>query len=93
MDRSSDEEARRPLEEAGEGEAEGFEIAEQDLIEHAEYQSGEGIPRLDQFEGEPEEGGPGVYGEADEEDSTEVVADPEADEDDPGAGPGLTSER
>jgi hypothetical protein len=67
MDRSKDEEARRPLEEAGEGEAEGFEIAEQDLIEHAEHQNEEGIPELDQFEGEPEEGEPGVYGEADEE--------------------------
>jgi hypothetical protein len=93
MDRSSKEEAWRPLEEAGQGEAEGFEIAEQDLIEHAEHQSGEGIPRFDQFEGEPEEGDPGVYAEADEEDSTEVVADPDEDEDDPGAGPGLTSER
>ena len=85
--------AERPLVEAGEGEAEGFEVAEQDLIEHAEYQDGEGIPRLDQFDDEPEEGEPGVYGEADEEDSTEVLADPDAGEDDPGAGPGLTSER
>jgi hypothetical protein len=60
-------ESERPLVEAGEGEAEGFEVAEQDLIEHAEYQDGEAIPRLDQFDGEPEEGDPGVYGEADEE--------------------------
>jgi hypothetical protein len=85
--------AERPLAEAGEGEAEGFEIAEHDLIDHAEYQDGEGIPRLDQFDDEPEEADAGVYGEADEEDSTEVVVDPDADEDDPGAGPGLTSER
>ena len=67
MDRSRDDEAMRPLEEAGQGEAEGFELAEQDLIEHAEYQNEEGIPRLDQFESEPEEGEPGVYGDADEE--------------------------
>jgi hypothetical protein len=61
-------ESERPLVEAGEGEAEGFEIAEQDLIEHAEYQDSEGIPRSDQFEGEPEEENQAVYGEADEED-------------------------
>jgi hypothetical protein len=67
MDRSREEEAMRPREEAGQGEAEGFEVAEQDLIEHAEYQNEEGIPELDQFEGEPEEGDPGVYGDADEE--------------------------
>ena len=67
MDRSRDEEAMRPLEEAGQGEAEGFEIAEQDLIDNAEYQNEEGIPELDQFESEPEEGEPGDYGEADEE--------------------------
>src|ERR1700712_5033355 len=30
-------EAHRPLEEAGEGEAEGFELAEQELIEHASH--------------------------------------------------------
>jgi len=61
------EEAERPLAESGEGEAEGFEIAEQDLIEHAEYQDGEGTPRLDQFEGEPEEDDPATYGEGDTE--------------------------
>jgi hypothetical protein len=69
MDRF-DEEAQRPLKEAGQGEAEGFELAEEDLIEHASHQEGEGIPRPDQFEGEPEEGDPGssdTYGEADEE--------------------------
>jgi hypothetical protein len=86
-------EAERPLAEGGQGEAEGFEIAEQDLIEHAESQDSEGIPRPDQFEGEPEEDSRAVYGEADEEDSTEVVEDPTAGEDDPGTGPGLTSER
>jgi hypothetical protein len=30
-------EAQRPLEEAGEGEAEGFELAEQELAEHASH--------------------------------------------------------
>jgi hypothetical protein len=68
--RSGDEEldeSQRPLVEAGEGEAEGFEVAEQDLVEHAENPGDEAIPRLDQFDGEPEEGDPRVYGEADEE--------------------------
>jgi hypothetical protein len=84
--------AQRPVVEAGGGEAEGFELAEEDLIEHAEHQEGEGIPRLDQFGTEAEDD-PAVYGEADEEDSTAVVEDPETGEDDPGAGPGITSER
>jgi hypothetical protein len=59
--------AERPLVEAGQGEAEGFELAEQDLIEHAEHQEGEGIPELDQLgvEAEPD---PATYGEPDEED-------------------------
>jgi hypothetical protein len=30
-------EAQRPLEEAGQGEAEGFELAERELIEHASH--------------------------------------------------------
>jgi hypothetical protein len=30
-------EAQRPLEEAGQGESEGFELAERDLIEHASH--------------------------------------------------------
>jgi len=64
-------EAHRPLSEAGQGEAEGFEIAEHDLIEHAEYQSGEGIPELDQFDEEAEPD-PGVYGEADEEEKEDL---------------------
>jgi hypothetical protein len=56
----------RPLSEAGEGEAEGFELAEKDLIDHAEDQEGEGTPRFDEL-GEEEEPDPATYGEADEE--------------------------
>jgi hypothetical protein len=66
--RSGDQEldpAKRPLAESGEGEAEGFELAEEDLIEHAEHQEGEGIPELDQL-GEEEEPDPATYGEPDE---------------------------
>jgi hypothetical protein len=39
------EDERRPVEEAGGGEAEGFEQAEEALVEHAENTSGEGTPR------------------------------------------------
>jgi hypothetical protein len=65
--------ARRPLIEAGEGEAEGFELAEQELIEAAEY----GDPAMDPMRGAftPEVGRPGqrgTYGEADHEESAEV---------------------
>lgn len=62
-----------PVEEAGGGESEGFEIAERDLVEHAEALDDQGIPRLDPFAGEPEEAVDSVYGEADAEPSTEVT--------------------
>ncbi len=58
--------ALRPVYEAGGGEAEGFEQAERDLIEHAEHTAGEGIPRLDQM-GSEAEAEPTGHGEADEE--------------------------
>ena len=83
---------REPVEEAGGGEAEGFEQAEEALIEHAEHTAGEGAPRLDQF-GEEAQPDPATHGEPDEEDVTEVVEDPREDPDDPGRGPGLASER
>jgi hypothetical protein len=82
--------ARRPLYEAGEGDAEGFELAEHDLRDHAEYTFGEGIPRPDQM-GEEEERDPAVYGEPDEWDTHTVVSDPE-DPDLPAGGPGLTDD-
>ena len=89
-DRAAEE--RRPVEEAGGGEAEGFEQAEEALIEHAEHTTGEGAPRLDQF-GEEAEPDPATHGEPDEEDVTELVEDPDEGSDDPGRGPGLASER
>jgi hypothetical protein len=66
MERSEDP-AFKPVDEAGGGEAEGFEQAEEDLIEHAEYTSGEGAPRLEELSDDEAEPDPGVYGEADEE--------------------------
>jgi hypothetical protein len=57
-------EARRPVEEAGGGEAEGFEQAEELLIERAENWEGRS-PYHDRFPAE--EGDGGEYGEADHE--------------------------
>ena len=69
--------AERPLVEAGEGEAEGFEVAEADLVERAEH-GDVGYTGVNQFD-EPEElGAANAYGEADEIESTEVVRDPES---------------
>lgn len=80
---------------AGGGEAEGFELAEADLIENATHGEGGGDPLRDALTPEAESDRATVeYGEPDEEDVTEVVADPDADPDtDPGAGPGLATER
>jgi hypothetical protein len=87
-------EAHRALEESGEGEAEGFELAEQDLIEEASHGDEGRSPEADAFAGEVESDEAGaVYGEADEVDPTEVVSDPREDDDDPGAGPGLAADR
>jgi hypothetical protein len=66
VDDDSDE-AARPLEEAGEGESEGFELAEHDLIEEASHSAEGRSPELDAFDAEAESDEAGsVYGEADE---------------------------
>jgi hypothetical protein len=65
--------ARRPLIQAGGGEAEGFELAEQGLVQAAESGDPEMDPMLDAFS--PEQGPPPerfTYGEADHEESAEV---------------------
>jgi hypothetical protein len=56
--------AERPLKEAGEGEAEGFEEAERQLEENATHGEGRGFPAEDLPE--PEESAGSEYGEADE---------------------------
>jgi len=63
-----DDPAMRPVYEAGGGESEGFEQAEEDLIRNAENTSGEGIPRLEELGSEEAEPDPATYGEADQED-------------------------
>ena len=66
VDDDSDE-ASRALEEAGEGESEGFELAEHDLIEEASHGEEGRSPELDAFEGEVEsDDADSVYGEADD---------------------------
>jgi hypothetical protein len=86
----------RAVYEGGGGEAEGFEIAEQDLIRNASHDDGRGDPELDAFTPEVESDLSGAaYGEADEEQVTEMVADPDSEsgDDDPGAGPAITHDR
>jgi hypothetical protein len=56
--------AQEPVAQAGGGQAEGFEEAERELIEHAEHTAGEGTPRPDQM-GEEAEVDRAAYGEAD----------------------------
>lgn len=66
--------AQRPLVESGEGEAEGFELAEQELIENAAHGNQRGFP--DRDVGAPEEPTDTVYGEADQvigEDADEAI--------------------
>jgi hypothetical protein len=89
-------EAHRALEEAGEGEAEGFEDAEAELIDAASHGGNRHNPADDAFTPEVESDESGAaYGEPDELDPTEVVEDPDAefDEDDPGEGPGIAADR
>jgi hypothetical protein len=65
--------AQRPLIQGGEGESEGFELAEQDLIEAAQHGDSGADPLGDAFT--PEGDGwrsTAVYGEADYESSTEL---------------------
>jgi hypothetical protein len=63
-------EALRPVYEAGGGEAEGFELAERDLVRNASHDDGEGFPELDAFSPERESDlASAEYAEADEEES------------------------
>jgi hypothetical protein len=57
--------AQRPLSEAGEGEAEGFELAEAELVDNAEHGDEKRFPDGDA--GQPEEPTDATYGEPDQE--------------------------
>jgi hypothetical protein len=85
--------AMDPVYQAGGGEAEGFEVAERDLVENATHGEGRGKPLADAFTPEAETDlSSAAYGEPDEEDVTEVTTDPDADPGDDaaeaGKGPG-----
>jgi hypothetical protein len=67
--------AQRPLQEAGEGEAEGFELAEEDLIEAAETGLTWVAPVSAAFPPESGDGSSSTYGEADHELSSELPDD------------------
>jgi hypothetical protein len=87
-------EAERPLAEAGQGYAEGFEQAETDLIESASHGTSAGSPLQNAFSPEVESDDvTASYGEPDEVDITETVTDPDGDTEDPGAGPGISHDR
>ena len=60
-------EERMAVEEAGGGESEGFELAEQELIEHASHGDEQTPARIIVDAGPQEEPAASVYGEADEE--------------------------
>lgn len=61
-------EAMRPVYEAGGGVAEGFELAERDLVRNASHDDGEAYPERDAFTPEREsDRSTAEYGEADEE--------------------------
>ena len=65
--------AQRPLIEAGEGVAEGFELAEAELIAAAEHSDGGFDPLADAFAPEVDGGrARGEYGEADHEETAEL---------------------
>ncbi|HEY5316821.1 MAG TPA: hypothetical protein VIJ20_02500 [Solirubrobacteraceae bacterium] len=60
-------EERRAVEEAGGGQSEGFELAEQDLIEHASHGDEHTPSRIMRDAGPDEESADSVHGEADSE--------------------------
>jgi hypothetical protein len=60
-------EERMAVEEAGGGQAEGFELSEQELIEHASHGDEHRPFRIMRDAGPDEEASDSVYGEADEE--------------------------
>jgi hypothetical protein len=68
MDRAArHREERRAVEEAGGGQSEGFELAEEELIEHASHGDEHNPARIMRDAGPDEEEADSVYGEADSE--------------------------
>ena len=72
----TDDPAQKPLNEAGEGEAEGFEQAEHELVDHASHGDQHAARQaIEDVSGSPEDPRAEPGGEADEELSTEVDSD------------------
>ncbi len=81
--------AERPLVEAGQGVAEGFELSEDELARQASHEDPGVPPTRAAFTPEKESDRSGAaYGEADDVYPSEVVTDAPEEDDDPGAGPG-----
>jgi hypothetical protein len=59
--------ARRAVEEAGGGESEGFELAEQELIDHTSHGDGHTPARIMRDAAAEDDDDRQLYGEADEE--------------------------
>lgn len=86
--------AMDPVLQAGGGEQDGWEAVEEELIENATHGGGHGQPERDAFSPELEsDRSTAVYGESDHIAASEVVKDPDAPRDDPGAGPGIAADR
>jgi hypothetical protein len=69
-------EAQRPLEEAGQGESEGFELAERELIEHASHGDQHAARRAAEDAPSTSDDERAVQGgEADSEHSSELAQD------------------
>jgi hypothetical protein len=96
-----DEEGRRVSEadrariESGEGVEEGFDVAEEDLIETASHGENRYDPEIRDFGDDESAGDADVLdAEPDEVDVTETVRDPQSGtDDDPGEGPGISADR
>ncbi len=90
----SEDPALDPVYQAGGGPQDGWDAVEEELIENATHGDGHGQPERDAISPELEsDRSTAVYGESDHIAATEVVEDPEAPRDDPGAGPGLAADR
>ena len=73
-------EASRPLEEAGQGVAEGFEQSERELVEQASHGDDRWDPQTGEFPPETEsDRATAAYSEADELDVTESTREPSTD--------------
>jgi len=83
-----------PLEEGGQGVAEGFEESERELTEQASHGENRLSPETDAFSVDEEsDRADAVYAEPDEVDPTEITSDPREGPDDPGEGPGIAADR